>query len=252
MPSEPLIIGHRGASRFAPENTLAAFRLAVESGADGIEFDVRLTKDGVPVIIHDDNLRRTGNSNSRLADLSLEEVRKVDVGSWRGPQFTGEPVPTLTELFELFTDSGLLYLEMKSDVSARQRLAETCCEYISQSGLKERVIVECFDLEAIRIVKSIDSTIRTAALFEPGLKALPMTSGTKLVEKALAVGAEEIALNYRLTNERTVSAARDSGLKVVVWTVDDPVWISRANEYGIDAVISNDPKLMVKTRSGRV
>src|ERR1044072_5562883 len=96
---KPLIIGHRGASRFAPENTMAAFRLAVESGADGVEFDVRLTKNGVPVIIPDDNLRRTGNSNARVADLSLEEVRKFDVGSWRGPEFKGEPVPTLTELF---------------------------------------------------------------------------------------------------------------------------------------------------------
>ena len=252
MPSQPLIIGHRGASRFAPENTMAAFKLALDSGADGVEFDVRLTRDGIPIIIHDDNLRRTGNSNARIADLSREELKRFDVGSWRGPEFTSEPVPTLTELFDLFADGGLLYLEMKSDVAARQLLAETCCEYILKSGLKKRVIVECFDLKAIEIVKSIDSSIRTAALFEPGLKTLPLTSGTKLVEKALAVGANEIALNHRLTNERTVMTAIEAGLKVVVWTVDDPGWISRAREYGIQGVITNDPELMVETRSGRV
>lgn len=249
---QPLVIGHRGASRLAPENTMAAFRLALESGADGVEFDVRLTRDGIPIIIHDDNLRRTGNSTERIAALSLEELKLYDVGVWRGPGFKGEHVPTLTELFDLFTDEGLLYLEMKSDIAARQQLAETCCEYILVSGLKERVIVECFDLEAIRMVKSIDSSIKTAALFEPGLNAFPMTSGVKLVEKALAVGANEIALNHRLTNERMVMTAIEAELNVVVWTVDDPVWIKRAREYGIEAVITNDPKLMVETKSGRV
>lgn len=248
----PLVIGHRGASRFAPENTMAAFRLALDSGADGVEFDVRLTRDAIPIIIHDDNLRRTGNANARVAELSLEELKRFDVGVWRGPAFKGEPVPTLTELFDLFVDEGLLYLEMKSDVATRQRLAEACCEYILNSGLKERVVVECFDLEAIAIVKSIDSSIRTAALFEPGLKALPITSGTKLVEKALAVGANEIALNHRLTNERTVMTAIEAGLKVVVWTVDEPRWIVNATNYGIEAVITNDPKLMLEARSGQV
>ncbi len=248
----PLVIGHRGASRFAPENTSAAFRLAQESAADGVEFDVRLTRDGIPVIIHDDNLRRTGNSNGRIANLSLEEVKKFDVGSWRGSEFKGESVPTLTELFDLFSSNGLLYLEMKSDVATRQRLAEACCEYILNSGLKERVIVECFDLEAIKIVKTIDSSIATAALFEPSLKALPMTTGERLVEKARAVGANEIALNHRLTNERTVTRAREAGLKVVVWTVDDPLWINRAVDYGIEALITNDPNTMIEARSGRV
>ncbi|PYS68101.1 MAG: hypothetical protein DMF69_21185, partial [Acidobacteria bacterium] len=162
MSPSPLIIGHRGASRFAPENTLAAFRLALAVGADGVEFDVRLTRDGVPIIIHDDNLKRTGVTPSRVADLSVAELQEIDVGTWfRIEGFATERVPTLEQLFELFspTDS-LLYLEMKSEPSERDRLAQACVEKINTSSLKERIIVECFDLSALATVKSLDPSIR--------------------------------------------------------------------------------------------
>src|SRR5215204_2669146 len=187
MRRSPLIIGHRGASRFAPENTLAAFRLALEVGADGVEFDVRLTRDGFPIIIHDDNLKRTGATPSRVADLSLAELQKIDVGSWfRTETFPSERVPTLEQLFELFnsTDS-LLYLEMKSDPTERDKLAQACAEKINASSLKERIIVECFDLSALATVRSLDSSIRTAALFDPGITKPPLvTSGQRLVDQA--------------------------------------------------------------------
>src|SRR5215204_7777086 len=104
-----LIIGHRGASTVAPENTMAAFREALAVGADGIEFDVRLTSDGVPVVIHDSTLRRTGGLPHRVADLSWAEISKIDVGSWfaqrnglRPGTFANETVPSLAELFTLF------------------------------------------------------------------------------------------------------------------------------------------------------
>ena len=99
--SSPLIIGHRGASAVAPENTMAAFREAIAVGADGIEFDVRLARDGVPVVIHDSTLRRTGGLNKRVADLSAEEISKIDVGSWFAPRFANETVPSLRDLFTL-------------------------------------------------------------------------------------------------------------------------------------------------------
>ena len=250
LPS-PLIIGHRGASKFTPENTLAAFRLALEVGADGVEFDVRLTRDSVPVIIHDGNLKRTGATPYRVADLSLTELQKIDVGSWfRIEGFASERVPTLEQLFELFVETdSLLYLEMKPDPGEKERLAQACVEKINASSLKERVIVECFDLSALAIVKSLDPSIRTAALFEPGITKPPLvTPGKRLVDRALAVGAEEIALHHRLATERVVNAAKNSGLTVVVWTVDDPSWINRALSNGITALITNDPAMMVSQR----
>src|SRR4051812_25832757 len=98
----PLIIGHRGASAVAPENTMAAFREAIAVGAHGIEFDVRLASDGMPVVIHDSALRRTGGLNQRVADFSRAELSQIDVGSWFPPRFANEAVPSLGELFDLF------------------------------------------------------------------------------------------------------------------------------------------------------
>ena len=122
MSERPLIIGHRGASADAPENTLAAFKLAIQDGAEGIEFDVRLSQDGVPVVIHDATLARTGLINAAVAELSAEALGRTDVGSWFSQRpnaahqdFRNEKVPGLLQVFEMFAHSdALLYVEMKS------------------------------------------------------------------------------------------------------------------------------------------
>src|ERR1041384_2426876 len=160
--SSPLIIGHRGASAVAPENTMAAFRKAIAVGADGIEFDVRLSRDGVPVVIHDSTLHRTAGLPQRIAEVTWSELGSVDVGSWFARKknlspgsFANETVPALRELFTLFQSNNLtLCLEMKCDSAAEYApLAEACCRLIDEYGLKERVIVECFKLPALTILK---------------------------------------------------------------------------------------------------
>ena len=258
MPSTPpLIIGHRGASAIAPENTIAAFRLALAAGADGVEFDVRLTRDGIPVVIHDDNLRRTGSLPRTVTSLSLAELKQVDVGSWFNRQkrstsdFSGEKIPTLDEVFELFESTdAVLYLEMKSTATQRDELAAVCSELLRARSFKARVIVECFDLAGIEAVKRIDPEIRTAALFDfPLITSWLVNSGRRMIEQALAAGADEIALHQRLTSQQVVDTAIAAGLKVVVWTVDDKVWIKRAQSCGISALITNDPGLMILERN---
>ena len=257
MSRKPLIIGHRGASAVAPENTLAAFRLALAQNADGVEFDVRLTRDKIPVVIHDDDLRRTGSIPDRVADLSLADLKKVDVGSWfdrkqtTGASFSGETIPTLEEVFALFeSTNALLYLEMKSDASQRDELAHSCCDTLKRSSLKQRVIVECFDLEAIAAVKKIDNEIRTAALFEPTLKTslAAAASGRKLIERSRIVSADEVALHHTLATPRIIAAAHEANLQVIVWTVDNTDWLKRAASLRIAALITNDPGMMVAQR----
>lgn len=245
-----LIIGHRGASAVAPENTMAAFRKALAVGADGIEFDVRLTRDGVPVVIHDSTLRRTGGLPQRVADLTWDEISKVDVGSWFGKTFASETVPSLAELFTLFqTNNSTLYLEMKSDSAADQRqLAEACVSAIEEHSLKERVVVECFQLPALKILKEIDSEIKTVALFEPAFTNPSVLSDQRVINQAMDVGAAAIALHHRLARESLVRKAKVAGLHVAVWTVDDPAWIDRARTIGIDALITNDPEAMIRAR----
>ena len=258
MPAHPLIIGHRGASAVAPENTMAAFRKAIEVGADGIEFDVRLTNDGVPVVIHDDNLRRTNGRPERITDLSAQELRGIDVGTWfsisRGlaaNQFKDEPVPTLEELLQEFsTHDVVLYLELKCAPVEVPRIAATVCRMLQGTPIGDRVIVECFDLSAIAEVKRLAPEIKTAALFEPRVSdPMSVLVGQQLVDRAKAVGADEIALHYRLARRRTVEQARHACMSVAVWTVDDPSWLARSREYGINSLITNDPALMLRHRN---
>ena len=253
----PLIIGHRGASAVAPENTMAAFREAITVGADGIEFDVRLTCDGVPVVIHDSTLRRTAGVPQRVGALTWSELETVDIGSWfakkkRLPEgsFGDERLPSLQQLLTLFESNNLLlYLEMKCDSSFEHvPLAEACCSLVTEHSLKERVILECFDLAALQIVRKIDSEIKTAALFEPALKKPSILSDQSIVKQATASGASELALHHRLARKRLVEKAKLAGFGVVVWTVDDPSWIARARSIGVDALITNNPAAMLTHR----
>ena len=252
-----LIIGHRGASAVAPENTMAAFREALAVGADGIEFDVRLTRDGVPVVIHDSTLRRTGGLPYRVADLTSAEISKIDVGSWFAQKkgfppgtFANETVPSLAELFTLFqSNNSTLYLEMKCDSPTEQRpLAEACVRAIDEHSLKDRVVVECFQLPALKILREIEPDIKTVALFEPSFTNPSVLSDQRIINQATEVGAAALALHHRLARESLVQKAKSAGLHVAVWTVDDPAWIERATAIGIDALITNDPAAMLSRR----
>lgn len=240
----PLIIAHRGASAVAPENTMAAFREGIAAGADGIEFDVRLSRDGVPVVIHDNTLRRTAGLPQRIADLNWSELANVDVGSWFAQRnnlalgsFAGERVPSLRELFTLFESNNLiLFLEMKCDSLAEEApLAAACAKLIDEFRFKERVIVECFKLSALKTIREIDAEIKTAALFD--------TPQPNIIIKTMAIGASYLALHHRLARAPLIERARAASLKVVVWTVDDRKWIAFARETGIEALITNWPQI---------
>jgi glycerophosphoryl diester phosphodiesterase len=257
LPSLPLILGHRGASAHAPENTLAAFARAISDGADGIEFDVRLSLDEVPVVIHDATLQRTGSVGRKVADLTAAELQEIDVGSWfardrpERQSFVHERLPTLVQVFELFRDNnGLLYVEMKCDRDEGAMLAAAVVRLTRESAMADRVVVESFDHAAILAVKEIDEGIRTAALFEPRLtRPISTVRRLKMIDTALSVRADEIALHHTLAGARVIEKAKHAGLDVVLWTVDDPAWISRAQSLGVKALIANDPSMMLRHRN---
>lgn len=258
MSVSPLILGHRGASALAPENTLAAFSRAISDGADGIEFDVRLSRDGVAVVIHDASLKRTGLIDRPVSELTAAELCEVDVGSWFAPStgiskesFSGEKLPLLSQVFELFSgNSGLLYVEMKCKPEEGAALAAEVVALTRKAEMADRVVVESFDHPSIAAVKRIDSGIRTAALFEPKLTR-PISSIRRLqmIDTALAVAADEVALHHTLAAQRVIERARQAGLEVVIWTVEDPSWIKRAHTLDVKALISNDPGSMVRNRN---
>ena len=256
----PLIIGHRGASALAPENTLAAFRRALADGADGIEFDVRLSRDGVAVVIHDATLSRTASLRRRVSNLTATELQATDVGTWFGKsrrarlagsvhQFVGESVPVLKQVFQLFENhKGRLYLEMKADNGGGPELAAEVARMIRQTPVRSRVVVECFDLALLERVKAIDSSIRTAALFEPKLSKPKTMVPRNLAQLAESAGADEIALHYSLARRRIIDQALQLKQRVVVWTVDHPAWIAKAQTLEIHALITNNPARLLAAR----
>ncbi|HEY0083555.1 MAG TPA: glycerophosphodiester phosphodiesterase family protein [Pyrinomonadaceae bacterium] len=252
----PLIIGHRGASASAPENTIAAFERALRDGADGIEFDVRLARDGVPVIIHDATLRRTAGIDAPVAALSSTDLSATDVGSWfnrRHPAraaelYARETVPTLARVFEIVAPRcRLLYVELKCEAGETASLVERVVAEVRAHRLERRVLIESFTLAAIAEAKRIAPDVRTAAAFErrPGR---PILTARSLLKRARDCRADELALARTLVSRRTVAAARAHGLQTVVWTVDHPTWFRRACALGLRAVITNDPSKMCAAR----
>ena len=229
----------------------------MSDGADGIEFDVRLSRDQVPVVIHDATLERTAGVARRVSYLTAKELQKIDAGSWfdetkRNPQasFAGETLPTLEQVYELFSQNkGVLYVEMKCESDEGVVLAKGVVQLTRTFDLADRVVIESFDLSAIAAVKKIDADIRTAALFEPKLSQ-PLTSlrRQRMILAALDVGADEIALHHSLASTRVIEKAKGAGLEVVVWTVDDADWIGTARALGIKALIANNPAAMVRLR----
>lgn len=247
----PLIIGHRGASAHAPENTFASFNLAFHWNADGIEFDVRLARDGVPVVIHDPTLLRTVLIHGDVESYDSGVLSTFYAGEWfnrLNPEraidgFEWETIPTLAEVYEKYGDRHL-YVEMKCEEPARRAaLARAVVELTREHKLTERVVVKSFEHDSIAEVKRLAPEIRTAALFGRSWPR-PFVPALKIIAAAEACGADEISLHRSLLRKATVERARRRGFEVVVWTVNSPFWLRRAVALNLRAVITDEPRRM--------
>lgn len=254
---KPLIIGHRGSSKFAPENTIAAFEKAISDGADGIELDVRLSKDGVPVVFHDANLRRTGLKDHAVSALTARELTHIDVGSWfnraypkrAGNGFARETVSTLAATLDHLRDfRGITYVELKCENGKVERTVRAVCDVVRNSPIQERLIVKSFALAAIPLIRSMAPGVRTAALFAPKVMTL-LRKEKHLVKIAAELGADELSIHYSLATKKLMQRAERRGLPVTIWTADNPRWIKRALRLGIKAIITNDPAKLLERRT---
>lgn len=249
----PLIIGHRGASAHAPENTIAAFQLAIDCGANGVEFDVQLAADGVPVVIHDYDLRRTGGRNDKISALTSTELTKIDVGSWFNKkhrththaEFADERIPTLEHVLELLKNShGPIYIELKCEIGEYKSLVRAVCEMLENSPMLKRIIVKSFRLAVIPEVKCHLPSIQTAALFEPSIMTI-LRRRSNIIDIAREFGADQISLHYSLASAKLAAAASEANMPVTIWTVDNPKWLKKCQDRGIGSIITNDPQLML-------
>jgi glycerophosphoryl diester phosphodiesterase len=254
--TRPLIIAHRGASAHAPENTIASFKQAVELGADGVEFDVQLARDGVPVIIHDYDLKRTGSIDKRVVDLTSKQLGKIDVGSWFNkkyprlskPEFSNEIVPTLEGVLEtLAYFDGFLHIELKALEGDHVALAAAVCDSIRDSPLLPKIIVSSFKLGVIPEVRTRLPHVQTSALFAPEIMTY-LRRREYIVAIAREFGAHQLSLHHTLAGRRIAELARLAGMPVTVWTVDDPKWILKCQRLGIGSLITNLPGSLLEAR----
>jgi glycerophosphoryl diester phosphodiesterase len=252
----PSIIAHRGASALAPENTLAAFSRAIKDGAEGIELDVRLSKDGIAVVHHDSTLERTARNGSRISSLTAEELARIDVGSWfrrHSPsewkkEYAIERVPTLASVLRsLETFSGRIYVELKCREPEVERLVAAVCSDLMRSPLRDQIVVKSFRLAFIPLMRRICPDIRTAALFAPKIMTI-LRKEKYLVDLACEFGARELSVHYSLATRKLMKKAAKRDLPVAIWTVDHPRWLRRAIKLGVSYVITNDPARLLSRR----
>ncbi len=231
------IIGHRGASGHAPENTLAAFRRAVELGARFIETDLQLSRDSRLVAIHDDTLDRTTNGRGPVNRLTLAELRELDAGSWFGPQFAGERIPTLQEILQFARETDVVfYLEIKSS-SGAWGMEHTVVGALREAQEVVRPVVLSFDHDTLAAVRRIEPTLMTGFLFQWPLE--------DAVDLAIRAGARQLAPHGDQVTPELVTAARHNNLQVVTWTINAPAQMRALISAGVDGIMTDYPDRLV-------
>ncbi|MGE3803396.1 MAG: glycerophosphodiester phosphodiesterase family protein [Gemmataceae bacterium] len=234
-PSAVCITAHRGHARAAPENTLSAISRAIESGADYAEIDVQLTADGIVVLLHDRDLKRVAGDSRRLDELTLEDLRKLDVGSWFDGAFAGESAPTLAEVIELSRGRIKLNIELKL-FGPNPRLAREVARLVREKKFESECIVTAFDYEALQEVKRHDPKLRSGIIIAHALGDL-----SRLDLEILSVRSDWLS-------DDLIRSAHRNGQEVHVWTVNDPTQMTRLMKRGVDNVLTSDPDLGVRSR----
>ena len=241
--SQPVIFAHRGASARAPENTLAAFELALEQGADAIELDTKLSADGQAVVIHDATVERTTGARGKVKDLSLAHLRSLDAGSFFEERFHGEKIPMLEEVFEAFGRRTLINVELTNYNSPRDQLVETVCMLVKKFNLQNRVLFSSF----------FASNLANARRFLPeapcGLLAMPGLLGAWGRSFGFTFGSYQALHPYLAdTTHQQVQRAHRLKRRVHVWTVNAADDMRRLFNWGVDGIFTDDPRLAVEIR----
>jgi glycerophosphoryl diester phosphodiesterase len=233
----PLCIAHRGGAGLAAENTLAACRLALEHGADAVEIDVRLTRDEVPVALHDAALDRTTRASGWLADWPAARVATLDAGaSFPGRQSAAEPPPTLAAVLALVAGRAAIQVELKGDPAVPPALVRAVVEALSCQRPAAEAQLLSFDWDALQAAKRLAPGVSLCALAHRWPARAPAT-----LAGLAAGGVTWLGLRYAALTPARLAAARGAGLRLGVWTVNRPVALRRAVALGVDAITTDRP-----------
>ncbi|WP_286884396.1 glycerophosphodiester phosphodiesterase [Aneurinibacillus sp. UBA3580] len=215
-----LCMAHRGWSGRAPENTMAAVRLVLQhSEIRGMEIDVQLSKDGIPVLMHDFTLGRTVKADGTVKDYTLEELKRFDAGSWFGSAFTDERIPSLEEVLAEVRGKVLLNIELKTAGDMYPGLEEKVVELVYKYGMENEVYITSFDHDAVKRVHRLAPSLTKGLIF--GGKS------TLLHEQMAETGASVLSIPYPYLTQDFVKEMIEQGYTMIAWTIDDPEHIRR-------------------------
>ena len=246
------IIGHRGASHDAPENTLAAFRLAWTQNADAAETDVYLSKDGEIVVIHDATTQRVGGRNRKVAAQTLAELKELDIGAWKGEQWSGEQIPTLAELLAIIPEGKRLFIEIKCGPEIAPRLVQVLD---TAHKRPEQTCLISFSYEVMQRVKKELPLLRCYWIVQ--LKRNPETGRwspplQEIVRKTKEAGLDGIDFGDAPVIDREfVAKVKQAGLGVYIWAVDSTKEAGRLKQAGVDGITTNRPGFLKEYFRGR-
>ena len=232
-----LNVAHRGLSGLYPENTMIAFRKAIEADCDGIEMDVHLTRDGVPVVIHDEEVDRTTNGSGYVKDFTYEQFCNLDAGIKFSDEFKGEKIPTLKEFFDFMKDNDkLINIELKNSIIHYEGLEEKVYKEIENYGFEDRVIISSFDHYSIRKCIRLNKNIKTGILywdciFEPH-------------NYCKVVGASALHPEFNSITEEIVRDAHEDFQQVNVYTVNEKKDMEKMIDLNVDMIITNYPNIL--------
>ncbi|MBM7552378.1 glycerophosphoryl diester phosphodiesterase [Thalassobacillus pellis] len=236
-----LIYAHRGASKLAPENTMPAFELAYHAGADGIETDVQLTKDRVPILIHDENLRRTTNGTGFVQDYTYDEIKRLDAGSWLSSKFSDTPIVSLEEFLSWVQDKSMyLNIELKTKVIAYKDIEQKVYELLCHFGLVEKTVISSFNSDSIKRMQAVAPEIATAFLTSQNIKDLPSF--------AKQLGVSALHTKYRLLNQKLVDNCRKEGIDLRIYTVNKASPLKKCYKLQCDGIFTDVPHLAIEYR----
>lgn len=236
----PKVIGHRGAPYYAPENTLASLYEAEKRGVKWIEFDVALTKDQVPVILHDENLRRTTNGRGSIAEMIWSDVAQLDAGGWFSPKYTGEKVPLFKDYLEAAKTLNLgINVEIKPTKNQDFATAFQVVQELQQNwpDPHDHLLVSSFSVSALAAARARDSRFYLALLLDKWFAGWQ--------DAVVQLNCVSVNVNHRRLSPKRVAEIKAMGCYVMAYTVDSPKRASQLFDWGVDAVFSNVPDVIL-------
>ncbi|MDR2753851.1 MAG: hypothetical protein LBB50_06040 [Oscillospiraceae bacterium] len=244
-----LVISHRGANRFAPENTLPAFEKSLALHVDGFENDVHLTKDGLLVVCHDETVDRTSNGTGRICDHTLAELRALDFGGWFSAEFAGTKIPTIEEFFALCDPLRVVNVEIKEAADGTTESAAAVVRIAKQMGVFHKLIISSFDMNTLQACLRADSSTRICYLYAPATSLCE-----EIVDDPIAVAKQYHLYAYHpmvgMVTRDYIEECHDAGIVVNPWTVNQEHAIAALKDWNSDGVITDCPDLAMQIMYG--